>query len=65
MKYCRLHDLAFCEKHEDQCLGDNCDLEEFAPARFCSVCNGVIAAKETRPLNAHRSRFATEVTDED
>lgn len=57
MKYCRQHDLSFCEKHEDQCLGENCKLEEFELAKFCSVCHGVIAQKESRPLNALRSRF--------
>ena len=41
MKYCGRHDLAFCEKHLDQCLA-NCVLEEDQRAKFCAVCVGLL-----------------------
>lgn len=41
MKYCRKHDLAFCEKHLDQC-GERCTLADDPRAVFCAVCSGLL-----------------------
>jgi hypothetical protein len=49
MKYCRRHDLSFCPEHEGQCLLDDCVLEEWEAATFCSICSGILLPKNERP----------------
>jgi hypothetical protein len=49
MLYCRMHDLAFCSAHKDECF-NNCKLKNEPKAKFCAICSGLLKRKSENKI---------------